>query len=149
MGLRKQNFMNETLEPHLEIMSELIQRDKNRPSVVMWSVANEPNSSSEKAQSYFEAGAKKTFELDSTQPITFACNKDFSSDLATQFMDVVMINRYYSWYSDPGHPEIVPYQLSYDLDNWYQVGKMPVMISEYGAGTIDGLHEEPCIQDVH
>ena len=41
-------------------------------------------------------------------------------------MDVVMINRYYGWYSDSGHSEVVPYQLSYDLDNWYQVRKKPV-----------------------
>ena len=143
VGLRGQNLVNETLEHHLEVMTELIQRDKNRPSVVMWSVANEPDSSDEKAKSYFEAVAKKTHELDSTRPITFACSQDYSNDLATQFMDVVMINRYYGWYSDPGHPEVVPYQLSYDLDNWYQVRKKPIMISEYGAGTIDGLHKDP------
>ena len=60
VGLREQNFVNETPEHHLEVMSELIQRDKNKPSVVMWSVANELDSLSEKAQSYFEAVAKKT-----------------------------------------------------------------------------------------
>ena len=143
MWQREQNYLNETLEHHLEVMSELIQRDKNRPSVVMWSLANEPDSSSKKAQPYFEAVAKRTRELDQTRPITFACDHDFSNDVVTQFMDVVMINRYYGWYSDPGHPEVVPYQLSYDLDNWYQVRKKPIMISEYGAGTIDGLHEDP------
>ena len=143
VGLGEQNMVNETLQHHLEVMSELIQRDKNRPSVVMWSVANEPDSSSKLAQSYFEAVAKKTRELDSARPISFACSKDYASDLATQFMDVVMINRYYGWYSDSGHPEVVPYQLSYDLDNWYQVRKKPIMVSEYGAGTIDGLHKNP------
>ena len=109
----------------------------------MWSLANEPDSSSKNAQPYFEAIVKNTRELDSTQPITFACDHDFSSDLVTQFMDVVMINRYYGWYSDSGHPEVVPYQLSYDLDNWYQVWKKPIVVSEYGAGTIDRLHEDP------
>ena len=143
VGLRGQNFVNETLEHHLDVMNELIERDKNRPSVVMWSVANEPDSADKLAESYFEAVAKKTRELDSTRPITFACNKDYSSDLATQFMDVVMINRYYGWYSDSGHPEVVSFQFPYDLDNWYQVRKKPIMISEYGAGTIDGFHKDP------
>ena len=143
MWLREQNYLNKTLEHHLEVMTELVQRDKNRPSVVMWSLANEPDSSSKNAQPYFEAVAKNTRELDSTRPITFACDHDFSSDLVTQFMDVVMINRYYGWYSDSGHPEVVPYQLSYDLDNWYQVRKKPIVVSEYGAGTIDGLHKDP------
>ena len=69
-----------------------------------------------KYYNYFEAVAKKTRELDSTRPITFACDNDFSSDLVTQYMDVVMINCYYGWYSDSGHPEVVPYQLSsYDF----------------------------------
>lgn len=143
VGLREENFVNKILEHHLEVMSELIQRDKNRPSVVMWSIANEPDSANQKAEPYFESVTKKTRELDPTRPVTFACNADYSSDLATQFMDVVMINRYYGWYSDSGHPEVVPYQLSYDLDNWYQVRKKPIMISEYGASTIDGLHKDP------
>ena len=136
MWLREQNYLNETLEHHLVVMNELIQRDKNRPSVVMWSLANEPDSSSKNSQPYY-------FEI---VAITFACDHDFSSDLVTQYMDVVMINRYYGWYSDSGHPEVVSYQLSHDLDNWYQVRKKPIMISEYGAGTIDGLHEDPPVR---
>ena len=109
MWLREQNYLNEMLEHHLVVINELVQRDKNRPSVVMWSLANEPDSSSKNSQPYFEAVTKKTRELDSTRPITFACDHDFSSDLVTQYMDVVMINRYYGWYSDSGHPEVVPY----------------------------------------
>ena len=35
MWLRTQNYLNETLEHHIEAMTELVQRDKNRPSVVM------------------------------------------------------------------------------------------------------------------
>ena len=31
MWLREQNYLNETLEHHLVVMNELIQRDKNRP----------------------------------------------------------------------------------------------------------------------
>ena len=35
-------------------MTELVQRDKNRPSVVMWSVANEPSSQLAIAEPYFK-----------------------------------------------------------------------------------------------
>ncbi len=38
----------------MEVMHELVQRDKNRPSVVMWSVANEPVSDSKIAETYFK-----------------------------------------------------------------------------------------------
>ena len=50
----RENLMNATLHHHLDVMAELVRRDKNRPSVVMWSVANEPASYSSKATSYFQ-----------------------------------------------------------------------------------------------
>ena len=143
VGLGEQNLVNKTLQLHLEMMTELFQRDKNRPSVVMWSLANEPDSSIKKAEPYFETLTNRARELDPTRPITFNTDHDFSNDVVAQYVDVISLNRYYGWYSDSGHPEVVPYQLSYDLDNWYQVRKKPIMISEYGAGTIDGFHKDP------
>ena len=143
VGLGEQSLVNKTLQLHLEMMTELFQRDKNRPSVVMWSLANEPDSSIKKAEPYFETLTNRARELDPTRPITFNTDHDFSNDVVAQYVDVISLNRYYGWYSDSGHPEVVPYQLSYDLDNWYQVRKKPIMISEYGAGTIDGFHKDP------
>ncbi|KXJ11682.1 Beta-glucuronidase [Exaiptasia diaphana] len=53
VGLSKlEYFNNHTFELHLRIMEELIQRDKNHPSVVMWSVANEPISHYEHVADY-------------------------------------------------------------------------------------------------
>ena len=42
------------LEHHLVVMKELVNRDKNHPSVVMWSVANEPQSQKKQAGPYFK-----------------------------------------------------------------------------------------------
>ena len=36
------DFEPELLVNHMNVMKELVNRDKNRPSVVMWSLANEP-----------------------------------------------------------------------------------------------------------
>jgi len=36
-------------------MSELVTRDKNHPSVIMWSVANEPASTNPLAEHYFKS----------------------------------------------------------------------------------------------
>ena len=47
------NMVSETLQHHLEVLGELIQRDKNRPGVIMWSLANEPESGAAVAGSYF------------------------------------------------------------------------------------------------
>lgn len=41
------NFLNRhLLENHMSVLEQLIHRDKNHPSVIAWSVANEPYSSS-------------------------------------------------------------------------------------------------------
>ena len=48
------NLGEESLAHHKVVMEELIRRDKNRPAVVMWSVANEPCSDKQKSVPYFK-----------------------------------------------------------------------------------------------
>ena len=57
-----------------------------------------------------------------------------------KFVDVLCINRYYGWYSDMGHLEVIPYQLRYDLQNWYDTIRKPIIVSEYGADTVPGIN---------
>ena len=45
---------DENVAKHKSVMNELVHRDKNHPSVVMWSVANEPATSEEKSGPYFK-----------------------------------------------------------------------------------------------
>lgn len=137
------NFADETLAHHLEVMTELVQRDKNRPSVVMWSVANEPSSELAIAEAYFKKVIDHTRSLDPTRPVTFACNQAYNTDRVVQFVDVICINRYYGWYQDQGHPEAITMGLSYELSLWYAKHGKPMMITEYGAGTIAGFHKDP------
>lgn len=49
-----QSYSNESLQHHLQVMEELVRRDKNHPAVVMWSVANEPASFLKPAGYYFK-----------------------------------------------------------------------------------------------
>lgn len=51
---RSFNFVNATLEHHLQVTTELILRDRDHPSVVMWSLANEPNSALKVSEDYFQ-----------------------------------------------------------------------------------------------
>lgn len=48
------SFGNASLTHHLAVMDELVRRDKNHPSVVMWSVANEPAAEMPPAEYYFK-----------------------------------------------------------------------------------------------
>ena len=56
-------------------------------------------------------------------------------------MDVICLNRYYGWYQNSGHPETIRSGLSYELDQWYAAHKKPIIITEYGAGSVAGIHE--------
>lgn len=46
-------FGEALMNKHIAVMQELVRRDKNRPSVIMWSVGNEPKSNEEAAGDYF------------------------------------------------------------------------------------------------
>ena len=50
---------DETREVHAQAIRELIARDKNHPSVVLWSIANEPESDTEGAENYFRAAVRR------------------------------------------------------------------------------------------
>ena len=138
-----QSFGSELLKTHLQAVKEMINRDKNHPSVVMWSIANEPRTDKPEASTYFKTVADAARTLDITRPVTFVTNKGVKSDLAIKHVDIIMINRYYGWYSDYGHTEVIEKQLIQDVTEWNEVFSRPIMISEYGADTISGFHSDP------
>lgn len=47
------DFNSKLLENHKSAIEQLIHRDSNHPSVIMWSIANEPTTNSLKASTYF------------------------------------------------------------------------------------------------
>src|SRR5206468_308420 len=67
-------FNDVLLNQHKRVIEELIQRDKNRPSVVMWSIANEPESEEKSAENYFKEVSSLAKSLDN-RPITAATDK--------------------------------------------------------------------------
>lgn len=134
-------FNDVLLKQHLLTISELIQRDKNRPSVAMWSIANEPRSREATAAEYFKKVAAHARSLDSTRPITAAINMGYGDDKMSPSLDVLMINRYYGWYSDTGYTEVIEKQVKNEFMNWHKTYTKPIMISEYGADTVSGLHQ--------
>ncbi|XP_054718490.1 beta-glucuronidase-like [Uloborus diversus] len=141
VGLK--NFNSELLQQHKEVIEELIRRDKNHPSVVAWSIANEPQSSKSQADKYFGKLVDLVKTLDQTRPVTAAINADYNSDKVGKHLDFVMLNHYYSWYSDVGAIDVIfPLLVNY-MTKAHDVYKKPIMMSEYGADTIAGLHMDP------
>ncbi|TFK12972.1 gap junction delta-2 protein [Platysternon megacephalum] len=138
-----ENFGNKSLAHHLVVMEELIRRDKNRPSVVMWSVANEPASELSPAAYYFKTVIAHTKAIDPTRPVTFVSNANYAHDHGAPYVDVICVNSYFSWYHDAGHLEVIQLQLNTQFENWYEAYQKPIIQSEYGADAIAGLHNDP------
>ncbi len=128
---------------HEDVIKDLIARDKNHPSVVMWSMGNEPDvvSYPDSAYEYWHSLYEYTKALDPAgRPVTFVCNQNnYERDRITREMDVVCINRYYGWYNLSGDMEAAAYALNMELDFWEEIGK-PLIITEYGADTLPGFH---------
>jgi beta-glucuronidase len=131
---------DQTREVHAQAIRELVVRDKNHPSVVLWSIANEPESDTEAAERYFRPLFELARELDPTRPVGFVnvLLAPYPTCRVSQFGDVVMLNRYYGWYLHPGDLEAAERAWEEELKGWASEGK-PIIITEYGADTYPGL----------
>jgi beta-glucuronidase len=130
-----------TREVHAQAIRELIARDKNHPSVVLWSIANEPESDTEGAEKYFAPLFDVAREADPTRPVGFVnvMLAPHGKCRVSQFGDVLMLNRYYGWYVDTGDLAAAELAWRQELEGWASEGK-PIIITEYGADTYPGLH---------
>jgi beta-glucuronidase len=126
---------------HAQAIRELVARDKNHPSVVLWSIANEPESDTDSARDYFEPLFTLTRELDQSRPVGFVnvMLAPAGQCQVSQFADVIMLNRYYGWYVNPGDLAAAERGLEAELNAWAKDGK-PIIITEYGADTVAGIH---------
>lgn len=124
-----------------QYVRELIARDKNHPSVIMWSLANEPFSNRPEAGRFFKSLAGLAHSLDSTRPATIASYLGAGEE-AFNYLDVVCVNRYMGWYTEQGRLDLALPKLSKDLDAIYKKFKKPVIISEFGADALPGLRSK-------
>ena len=130
-----------TQQVHAQAIRELIARDKNHPSVVLWSIANEPESDTAGAEEYFRPLFEVAREADPTRPVGFVnvMLAPHGTCRVSQFADVLMLNRYYGWYVNTGDLAGAEEAWTREISGWASEGK-PIIITEYGADTMSGLH---------
>lgn len=130
---------------------EMVARDKNHPSVIMWSLANEPIPAQDERRPDADAVANNTTlaffkdlfktvkSLDSSRPATTA-NLAGAPVRWLGLADVVCINRYYGWYTSPGDLNAGVDQFSKELDYLHKTLNKPIIITEFGADAYPGIH---------
>ncbi len=121
-------------------ISEVITRDQNRASVIIWSMANE-TPTSEARNHFLGKLAKFTKDKDPTRLISaaleqhnFQGNKNVRTidDPFAKIADVLSFNQYIGWYD--GNIE------KCQTIQWNIQENKPVIVSEFGAGAKFGLH---------
>jgi len=138
-----QNGLERRLALCRQFTQEMIARDKNHPSVIMWSLANEPHSRHPAAKAFFRELYDLAKSLDPTRPVTLVSHVGVGEEEAFEFCDVVCLNRYYGWYSQPGRLEEGCALLSEELDALHAKYPKPLLLTELGADTIPGCHAQP------
>lgn len=138
------------LKSHLRAVEEMIARDKNHPSVIAWSLLNEPESTDENSVPYFKEVFEKAHELDiQKRPRTFAMESNSSTTRCKchHFSDFISLNRYYGWYILGGY-EISEAEIKFrkEMDDWAALNlNKPFIFSEYGADTMPSEHKLPSV----
>ena len=125
-----------------QYVREMVARDKNHPSVVMWSLANEPHSTAPHARPFFEQLYQEAKALDPTRPVTLVSFLG-ASEQAFEFCDVLCLNRYLGWYSQGGNLDEGLALLSAELDALHEKFGKPLILAEFGADAIPGHHAQP------
>jgi len=138
-------------------LSEMLHRDKNHPSVILWSVANEPMHKGIGGANY--DGKEKQGESEENKlairnlgRLVEICHEQDPSRLATfvamsgspsswhQVGDIICINRYYGWYTNAGHMDQAMQIMNGEFEKLYGLYHTPIVMTEFGADTSPGFH---------
>lgn len=126
-----------TLQIAQQQLHEMIRRDRDKASVILWSMSNEtPNKPQRTA--FIEKLIAQARKEDPTRLITSAFVTPFHNKVATlddplaADLDVLGYNEYIGWYTDT--PE------SASQYRWKDPLHKPLIISEFGGGAKAGMH---------
>ncbi|MFD2518327.1 glycoside hydrolase family 2 protein [Salinimicrobium flavum] len=129
----------EVLKKAKKQLSEMIIRDRNRASVIIWSVGNETPVSPVRTE-FMKALIKEARELDDSRLISAALEVGNDNgvfridDPLGEFTDIVAVNEYLGWYGGlPGDAKTAKWEVTYNK---------PLFFSETGAGAKAGYHAE-------
>ena len=62
-------------------------------------------------------------------------------------MDIISFNRYNGWYTNTGLLDTITDNVVGEATEWFSKFKKPILMSEYGADTLAGLHSVSFCKD--
>ncbi|PNS00057.1 beta-glucuronidase [Petrotoga miotherma DSM 10691] len=147
VGITRYHYNDETTKLCVKSIKRMIDRDKNHPSVIMWSVANEPESTHPKSEEFFKQLYETAKKSDKTRPVTFVSCMDMPGreDVSLKYFDIICINRYFGWYVFQGRLDEAISALNENLEYVYKKYNKPILLTEFGADAIPGYHYDPPI----
>jgi len=120
-------------------LEEMILRDQNKASVIIWSVGNETPVSPVRTD-FMKSLITKARSLDNSRLISAALEVGYNEgvnridDPLGEFTDIVSVNEYLGWYGGlPDAAQTAQWEVAYDK---------PLFISETGAGAKGGYHAD-------
>ncbi len=133
----------EIIEKVKRVTQETIKRDRNRPSVIMYSLFNEPDSEQEDFRTLLQEAKNEANKTDPTRPVTFVSDRPLN-DLCLDIVDILCHNFYFGWYTLYGDLVTAEKRLSETLDEIHKrFPDKPIIVTEFGADAIDGVHKDP------
>ncbi len=136
-----QQFMDPDLrEASRRQLIEMIERDRNNPAVILWSISNETWTFLPTGQDFAAMEVDVVREWDPSRPVTSALLNSlcFIPDGTVDLLDVMSLNEYFGWYI--GRVEDVANCLRF-IKRLYP--DKPIILSEFGAGAEPGRHIDP------
>jgi beta-glucuronidase len=124
-------------------LTEMIRRDRDKASIILWSVANETPVTPARVD-FLKALVAKAHELDPTRLVTAALlvrtegMTKIIDDPLGQALDVIGFNQYLGWYEQT--PEAA------DNTVWKTAYDKPLIVSEFGGEAKYGLHGDPDVR---
>ncbi|MFP4282097.1 MAG: glycoside hydrolase family 2 protein [Opitutales bacterium] len=125
----------DTLDNAKNQLTEMIVRDRNRASVIIWSVANE-TPVGEARNAFLGELLQTARSLDHSRLVSAAMEVDYSAgypsinDPFGAYTDIVSFNQYFGWYSGDAD--------DFSDLNWVVEYDKPVIVSEWGGGALYG-----------
>jgi len=121
-------------------LTDMITRDKNRASVIIWSMANETPVSADRTD-FIKRMIETTRQLDPVRLVSAAlerrskegsANTQVVEDPLQEYVDIISFNEYIGWYDGLTEKcKSAEFEIKFDK---------PVMVSEFGGDALQGNH---------